>query len=245
MPTSPVREPDSVMPNTVSAISASAAARRIRVRPSGPISTSGTSATADHSSSVARWLGWRMLPTARPAMPERAIHSPSARSGANTCSSAMRLLRRPAATQAAKKAASKAGVGRSAAPASAIAIVASSSPAADRLMAQGSTPNVLDSRAAAATKASAVCSAPVRAATARNSRVQAGAMLAIAKAPQAHRRGLVEQRWRRWYVVGDQARQQCRGPQEHGRQRRPSATHEGARCAHIAASGLLVWSLGG
>ena len=54
MPTSPVREPDSVTPSTMSAIRASAAARRSRVRPSGPSSTNGTMATADHSSSVAR-----------------------------------------------------------------------------------------------------------------------------------------------------------------------------------------------
>ena len=84
MPTSPVREPASVMPSTISAIKPHAAIRRARVRPSGPNSTSGTTATADHSSRVARWLGWRMLPTAQPATPERAIQSPSGKFGANT-----------------------------------------------------------------------------------------------------------------------------------------------------------------
>ena len=182
MPTRPVREPDSVMPSTVNAIKASAAARCHRARPSGPISTSGTMATADHSSSVARWLGWRMLPTARRASAERAIHSPSTQCGMKTWITATALLASPAATQAAKKLSSSVRVGRRAAPPSTSAMVASSRPAADKPSAQGSVPTALDKNAADATRLSATCSAALRAAAARKLAWQAGAR-AISAAP--------------------------------------------------------------
>ena len=121
-----------------------------------------------------------MLPTARPASPERAIQSPSASAGANTCTTAMALLHTPAATQAAKKAVISAGVGRNAAAPSASPAAATSRPAAERLMAHGSTPTALDSSAAAATSSSAATSAAERDAAPRRLPAQAGARAAIA-----------------------------------------------------------------
>ena len=58
---------------------------------------------AAHSIRLLRWLGWRRLPTARPATEECAIQSPSARSGANTCTSATAACSTPTTAQAPKK----------------------------------------------------------------------------------------------------------------------------------------------
>ena len=75
-PSAPVREPLSTTPNTSSSPTSATAPRRNR-----RASPSHTTAISDHSSRLLRWLGWRMLPTARPGMLLRAIQSPSAHAG--------------------------------------------------------------------------------------------------------------------------------------------------------------------
>ena len=91
----------------------------------------------------------------------------------------MALLNTPATTQAAQKAASTAGVGRSAAPPSTNIMVQASKPAAEPPRAQGSTPTALESSAATATSAKAICSAAVREAAVRIPPALAGANTAI------------------------------------------------------------------
>ena len=63
MPTVPVREAVSAMPNTRAATTAASNARGHSCR-----SPSQTAAAAPQTSRVDSWLGWRMLPMARPAM---------------------------------------------------------------------------------------------------------------------------------------------------------------------------------
>ena len=61
--TAPVRDALSTTTNTNSSAITCPTQRR-----STPVSASHSTATNDHSSRLLRWLGWRMLPTARPSM---------------------------------------------------------------------------------------------------------------------------------------------------------------------------------
>ena len=63
MLSAPVREAVRTTTKTKSAVRAALTARL-----SAPDSCSQTVATSAQSSRLLRWLGWRMLPTARPSM---------------------------------------------------------------------------------------------------------------------------------------------------------------------------------
>ncbi len=142
------------MPNTINAKSATAHRRGSR-----DASDSGTTATADHSSAVLKWFGCRMLPTARPSSPERAIHCPSAQSAANTCTMPISVPNTPATIQATKKACSAALPARD--PAETSSADAASSPSAERLRPAGSEPHSHDHRTQAAITPCAARSGPV------------------------------------------------------------------------------------
>ena len=149
----PVREAVSTTAQTNSASSGTA-----RRRDSRPISTRAITAIDDHSSRLLRWLGWRRLPTARPGSPLSAIQLPSGQAGANTCTSAIAALARPAATQATQKAANSRGASaprRAAAPLASSSAAAASNPSADSASDDGSAPGPQDHSTPRASAASA------------------------------------------------------------------------------------------
>lgn len=131
---------------------------------SRPASRSGTSATSDHSSSELRWFGCRRLPTARPGKPERATSTPSAQAGANTCTSAIRLLITPATTQPRQKASSawRRASGASAAADQASSSAASSRPSAEAARLAGSATEADHSTPAASKASGSSSAAPAR-----------------------------------------------------------------------------------
>ena len=98
-PRVPVRDALSTNPSMNKLPSSAATSRRRR-----PASTSQTTATADHSNRLLRWLGWRRLPLARPGIALAAIQLPSAHCGANTCTTPTPALSTPATTSAMQKA---------------------------------------------------------------------------------------------------------------------------------------------
>ena len=79
VPSMPVREPLSTRPNSISSTAPRVTARAVRVAPA--VSLNHTAAMTPHNNRLLMWLGWRMLLTARPAMPLGAIQLPSAHAG--------------------------------------------------------------------------------------------------------------------------------------------------------------------
>ena len=150
--TSPVREAVSTTANSIAASSGSAQRQCSRRN-----SSRATTAIADHSSRLLRWLGWRRLPTARPTMPERAIQSPSGHCGAKTCTNAMPTLKTPAATQPAQNITNIGAAPRCAAPPATSSIAAASIATADSARLAGSPPKPQEPAAASSTSSSAAC----------------------------------------------------------------------------------------
>ena len=172
-PTAPVREALSSMASTIKAASTPSTARCSR-----PRSCSATPATRPHSSRLARWLGWRRLPTARPGTALGAIQLASAQPGANTCISATLLASTPASSRPKANASNPSGAlvsGRAPrhaawlgvesrcaalAPVTTISPAANNKPAACKASDRGSAPQAHDPSAAPTINAMAASSIP-------------------------------------------------------------------------------------